>query len=117
MNLNFKVTQLAIREAIGQLLGLNIENHLRSPGIILTDLLYHCLLLYLDCVEEGVNYNLCLIPFDNFDAAILAAIQIGTRKSVTRNFARRPTPPPTPDKLNVFLENFVNSDDELVDDD
>lgn len=106
IELELKLTQNSIRVAIGQLIGLNSQNHSCSPGIILTDLNQYCLLLYLDCDVDKLNYNIELIEYDNLDSAINKAIEIRNRKCITRNFSSSPTPPSTPRKSKINFDFF-----------
>jgi hypothetical protein len=88
--------QTAGREAVVQLLGLNVGNMYSSPPVVLSNLMGLHYVLYIDCVDV-VKFRYVVKQFRSFTDACFFAATIGKRPCVTRYFASPPSPKNSPE--------------------
>jgi hypothetical protein len=87
-------TSGCLREAVVQLIGLNADNNIRSPAVLLTNLLKTHKVVYLVKVTESpLKYELRLRNCLSFNAALNFALTMGKEfESISEQFARPMTP-------------------------
>jgi len=80
-----------LREALIQLIGLNVNNTYRSPSVILTNLIRRHFVLLLDLDDEERIF-LRILRFSAFHQALFFCNSLCDREPVTANWGRAPTP-------------------------
>jgi hypothetical protein len=86
-------TSECAREAIAQLVGLNVDNDSYSPAVVLTNLAQTHKVYFLEMQsQQPLQYQICVNSTPTLGQAILFAVQKGSRLAVMKDFARPPTP-------------------------
>ena len=87
--------QMALREACLQLIGLNVDNPVKSPAVILTNLVGKNYVLYLDICDNPdieLAYSVKVLRFKLFRIALwYVENNLANRSSCTGDFGRRPS--------------------------
>lgn len=87
-----------VREAVMQLIGLNLANHRSSPAVILTNLVQNHRVYWLDRVSQTpLLFQICYLSFASLGDAVDEAIRRSWPLTTTsRRFGSAPTPTPSP---------------------
>jgi hypothetical protein len=80
-----------LREALIQLVGLNVNNAYRSPSVLLTNLTRRHFVLHLDADGEG-NVHFKALKFSSFHQALHLCHTLCRRVPLTANWGKAPTP-------------------------
>jgi hypothetical protein len=90
-------TNKALREGVLQLIGLNVQNHLTSPSVLVTNLNKKHFVLFIsrECHEDDSSrllFSLKIHSFSSFPQALFHANQYADRDCCTHLFGSPPTP-------------------------
>ncbi len=99
---------MALREGVLQLIGLNAANSYASPSVIVTNLnqLHYLIFICRNDEAEMLSFSLSIHKFDSIFQAVYHARLLSRRGCVTHLFGSAPTPPPS--------ERFSEDDEEGV---
>jgi hypothetical protein len=83
-----------LREAVLQLVGLNVANDSHSPAVVLTNLARTHFVLYFDLMSDAPQrLAIRILKYEAFNLALSMALEMGNRPCFTMNFGSPPTPP------------------------
>ena len=94
----FNSDVVCFREAATQLIGLNAENVVTSPCVILTNLTRKHYVFYLVLGEnpaQNLSFKMCIEKCASFEVALQLSVRLSKREPFSMNFGRKPTPPPS----------------------
>jgi hypothetical protein len=79
------------REAICQLIGLNVDNAECAPPVILTNLAKTHKVFYICRISDSpLLFCICVQHFTSLSKALMVALSLGTRRGEVANFSRPP---------------------------
>ena len=106
---------MARREAIVQLIGMNIANLLHSPGVVLTDVVErHEFLFLMPKQTEPLQYEVVRKVCASLGEAVAFALtqRLGYQTRTSADFGRGRTPPPSLSREDRNAESSVAIDDD-----